>query len=263
LNLPVPDDCLGFRDLLYYAANYTPSVSAPQRLAQVVSVSGVDEVTVEAASVARAGETISASLRVNGVGDIQGLSAQLDWDRAVVTPVSVAAGDLITSQNGVVFSAEAGNVDAALLGTRTAGDGMRGSGVVATVTFRVLAAGNPAIKLAKAEATDAATRSINLRVAGVATVVAESGLFAARPNPFGSSTSMVFGMAQRGHGELAIYSVDGRRVTTLARGTFEPGMHSASWNGTDERGMRVKAGVYYARFTTGTAQYTKTIIFVK
>lgn len=73
------------------------------------------------------------TLRAKCAGDLQGLSAQLDRDRAVAESLAVEAGTPTTSQDGVAFSARPGNVDAALL---RAGRGVVGEGVLATVTSR-------------------------------------------------------------------------------------------------------------------------------
>ena len=47
--------------------------------------------------------------------------------------------------------------------------------------------------------------------------------------------------------EVAIHDLAGRRVRTLFVGTIGPGERRFAWNGADERGAAVGAGVYFVR----------------
>jgi hypothetical protein len=70
----------------------------------------------------------------------------------------------------------------------------------------------------------------------------------ALPNPFNPSTSLSFGVAEAGRGELAIFDSRGRLVRTLWRvERAEPGFYHQTWDGRDDRGARVASGVYHAR----------------
>ena len=60
--------------------------------------------------------------------------------------------------------------------------------------------------------------------------------------------------------ELAIYSVDGRRVRTLARGPLAAGSYHFTWSGDDDDHRPVAPGVYYARLTAGTARFTYELV---
>jgi len=83
------------------------------------------------------------------------------------------------------------------------------------------------------------------------------------PNPAFGATSLRYSVAARGTVELAVYSIDGRRVKTLARGVAETGRYSIKWDGTDERGTRLGAGVYYARLKTAGLERTRLITLVR
>ncbi len=63
--------------------------------------------------------------------------------------------------------------------------------------------------------------------------------------------------------ELAIYSVDGRRVKLLANGAHEPSLFRLSWNGTDDSGPSVSPGMYCARLMTPEGHFTRTLVMVK
>jgi hypothetical protein len=74
--------------------------------------------------------------------------------------------------------------------------------------------------------------------------------YAPGPNPMRERTSLGFDLPSRAPVELAIYDLGGRRVAKLASGTLEPNRYRLSWNARDDRGARVPAGLYFARFKT-------------
>ncbi|MEN8007066.1 MAG: serine hydrolase [Candidatus Krumholzibacteriota bacterium] len=71
------------------------------------------------------------------------------------------------------------------------------------------------------------------------------------PNPFNPSTRLVFSLERPQRVTLAVYDTAGRRVAVLADGQFQPGSHEEMWNGRDETGRLVPAGVYFARLKAG------------
>ncbi len=245
---PTTDNAIDFEDLILFAINFG-TVSAPGEIEEGSgpSARGADELRVATEGLVAVGGTVAARIALLGSGRIQGLSIRLSWNAAVVEPVGLVAGRL-AREGGIVLSPAAGTVDAALLGVRESG--MAGEVDLATVSFRVIAAGDPRIAIAGAVARDARNREIGLdAIAG--TMEARpvlTTLSPAAPNPFTRGTMLAFALATAGRVELAIYSVDGRRVKSLLRGTREAGFHSEAWDGTDDSGRRATAGVYYALF---------------
>jgi len=67
------------------------------------------------------------------------------------------------------------------------------------------------------------------------------------PNPFGAETTLTFELPQTTDVTLAIYSVDGRLVTTLVRGQVGPGAVEVRWDGSDEQGRNVGSGLYFVK----------------
>ena len=208
------------------------------------------------------GAPVTVTLRLQGSGALLALSTKLAWDAAVVEPVSHVAGEWLTNQGGVAFSAKPGMVDAAVL----RGQGMSGEGVLATVSFKVLSAGDPKIRLTAVDGRNAGNEQVvvsqseRLVAPKVPTV---TQLAFAQPNPFRGSATLAFSLAQRGAVELAIYSVDGRRVRTLVSEVREPGEYRQTWDGRDDQGSAASAGVYYARLATGKSHYTRSIVYLK
>jgi len=145
-------------------------------------------------------------------------------------------------------------VDAALLG---ANRGFMGEGVLATVTFRALANGAPAVTLAKLDARDATNQPLALAGVKPASPVATS--FARpMPNPFRGTTVLSYALAKGGAVELAVYGVDGRQVAVLASGVQAAGSYRLTWDGAGAR-----PGLYYARLTTPEGRFTRTLVLTK
>jgi len=83
------------------------------------------------------------------------------------------------------------------------------------------------------------------------------------PNPFNPTTTIVFALPQATEAELAVYTIDGRRVTTLVNEPLTAGQHQVSWNGCDSDGRKVASGAYFYRLTTGDNQLVKRMVLIK
>jgi PA domain-containing protein/flagellar hook capping protein FlgD len=80
-------------------------------------------------------------------------------------------------------------------------------------------------------------------VGGGAPVVA----LTSSPNPFGPSTAISFTLSAAGQAELGVFAVDGRRVRRLQSQPLAAGPHRVVWDGLDDAGAQVPAGVYLFR----------------
>jgi hypothetical protein len=84
------------------------------------------------------------------------------------------------------------------------------------------------------------------------------------PNPFNPATMIDFTVAVRGHVELAIYDVAGRRIRVLVSGVRSPGLvHHARWNGRDDGGRIVASGVYFYRLRADGFTQTHKMVLLK
>ena len=83
------------------------------------------------------------------------------------------------------------------------------------------------------------------------------------PNPFKHAATLVFTLAAEGRAELAIYSVDGRKVKTLASGPRPAGSYRLAWDGTDDGGRRVSPGLFFARLITPQGRLNRTLVMLR
>ena len=85
----------------------------------------------------------------------------------------------------------------------------------------------------------------------------------AYPNPFNPSTNIDFKIAKDNYVRLVIYNTLGQEVKTLINGELKSGSYSATWNGKDDLGNEVPAGIYLYRLESGTFNETKKMILMK
>ena len=74
-------------------------------------------------------------------------------------------------------------------------------------------------------------------------------LLPVRPNPVVGRALLGFDLARPGAVALELYDVNGRRVKSIVRGPLDPGRYTFEWNGSDDRGAPLPAGVYVVRFS--------------
>jgi hypothetical protein len=77
------------------------------------------------------------------------------------------------------------------------------------------------------------------------------------PNPFRLTTTIRYGLPAETPVRLEVYSPAGQRVATLVDEFEGAGYHSVNWDGKDDGGRELVAGVYFFRFDAGTYQTTK------
>lgn len=77
------------------------------------------------------------------------------------------------------------------------------------------------------------------------------------PNPSAASTTIAFGLPLPGTITLDVFDPRGRLVRRLAAGRHDAGVHRTLWDGRDENGARVRAGVYFYRLITPDGRFEK------
>jgi hypothetical protein len=78
------------------------------------------------------------------------------------------------------------------------------------------------------------------------------------PNPFNAQTKIAYSLTKRGEVSIDIFDILGRKITQLAEGSQEPGIHEIIWGATD-----IPTGIYFYRLTAGDYQETKRMLLLK
>ena len=271
---PVPDHQIDFEDLVIFSINYGTVASPPESRPSLARASAVkatrgkaaasaiaDRFTVSGPSHVEAGTEFTDTLSIVSGGGTHAFSARLAWDAAVVEPIATQSLGFIEAQRGIVLSARPGTVDAALLGT--ASSGISGQGDVATVRFRALRSGAPGIAVAGVDARDLANQPILQATTAATPAPTRTLLLAPAPNPAPGAATVSYALARAGAVRLFVYDIAGRRVRTLVSGVKEAGAYRTSWNGRDEGGRGVAAGVYYVVLDADGVHMTERLVLLR
>ncbi|HEY3293921.1 MAG TPA: T9SS type A sorting domain-containing protein [bacterium] len=91
-----------------------------------------------------------------------------------------------------------------------------------------------------------------------AVVPADAELSSVYPNPFNNSATITFRVATAERIELTLYDLLGRQVAVLAQGSFSPGEHRLTLDGS-----RFSSGAYYVHLNSAHTSATKAVILLK
>ena len=83
------------------------------------------------------------------------------------------------------------------------------------------------------------------------------------PNPFNPSTTIHFSLPKSDSVRLTLFDVSGKQHRTLLNERLAAGSHSVQWNGLDQSGNDVPAGLYFYRLETDGFSETKKMLLVK
>ncbi len=83
------------------------------------------------------------------------------------------------------------------------------------------------------------------------------------PNPFARELSISYQIATRGNLSLRVYDALGRKVCGLVDGVSEPGYYAVRWDGCDDLGRKVPAGVYFVRFDADHYQKVEKTVLLR
>jgi len=83
------------------------------------------------------------------------------------------------------------------------------------------------------------------------------------PNPFNPSTNISYSILNREYVNIGIFDVNGSKVIDLFNGYESAGTYSIDWNGKNEKGIQVSAGVYLYSIEAGEFRQTKKMILLK
>ena len=87
-------------------------------------------------------------------------------------------------------------------------------------------------------------------------------LFPNYPNPFNPSTTIPYQLGVTGHVRLVVYNVLGQPIRTLVDQPQPAGLHTVQWNGSDDQGDGVAAGLYVIRMETAQFLQSKKAVLL-
>lgn len=88
-------------------------------------------------------------------------------------------------------------------------------------------------------------------------------LFENFPNPFNPSTTVRFALDEVRHTDLSIFNLQGQHVRTLTHAYLERGEYSVVWDGRNESGQDVNAGLYICRLSTSSGSQSLKMLLLE
>ncbi|MCI0495669.1 carboxypeptidase regulatory-like domain-containing protein [candidate division KSB1 bacterium] len=83
------------------------------------------------------------------------------------------------------------------------------------------------------------------------------------PNPFNPSTTIRYALPTASHVTLKVFNLRGELVKTLVDGNRAANRYQVVWNGENESGAKVAAGIYLYQLKTDNHSQIKRMIFIK
>ena len=83
------------------------------------------------------------------------------------------------------------------------------------------------------------------------------------PNPVRANASIAFELPRDAAVELSAYDVAGRRVATLASGTWTAGRHAVSWSPSAGSGTRLASGVYLVKLEADGVESVRRVVVTR
>ncbi|MFA4959929.1 MAG: T9SS type A sorting domain-containing protein, partial [Candidatus Cloacimonas sp.] len=83
------------------------------------------------------------------------------------------------------------------------------------------------------------------------------------PNPFNTVTYLSFESTKDCLAEINIYNLKGQMVRSWKELSLKQGTCNLSWDGKDNKGLSVPAGVYIWKVQSGTQTLSRKMLFLK
>ncbi len=83
------------------------------------------------------------------------------------------------------------------------------------------------------------------------------------PNPFIKAVGIKYSLPDQRHVKITVYDISGKLVKTLVDAKAQAGHYDVAWNGTDERGRKVSAGVYFTHVVLGDSRTVRKTVLVR
>jgi flagellar hook assembly protein FlgD len=81
------------------------------------------------------------------------------------------------------------------------------------------------------------------------------------PNPFSHATSIAYALPKGTTVRIEVLDASGRRVRTVVNGEVGPGEQTATWDGKNDAGKAMAAGVYFAQLRAdGTTRKARLVL---
>ena len=100
-------------------------------------------------------------------------------------------------------------------------------------------------------------------VIGDGTIPMKFAVSANYPNPFNPSTRFTISIPDRSNVSTSVFDLKGRRIATLLNSELDTGVYDLTWQGKNDIGSQVSAGIYILRVDAGKYNHNQKMIYIK
>lgn len=216
------------------------------------------------------------------INSLMGYNITVDFDYAHLRVLKVEQGALAENSGFNTFFRwmnPAYACDSVFVNGSILGNTVDGPGTLFTITFRAINVGTTTVGIRRSDLRNGFNESLahSRRDAVVIidyptdadTPALRSEMLVNYPNPFNPSTTLALRLSDDGvltmerDVTLEIYAVSGHKVRTLFAGALPAGNIEVPWDGKDDGGTAVAAGVYFAVARTATCTLKRKIVLVR
>jgi PKD repeat protein len=225
------------------------------------------------------GDEFNVLVKFDNADNLEGYFLKLHYDPHAIQIVSSSDGSFLKSNstgNPALFISKTqrdgipeGNV---ILSSCITNDnyGVSGSGVVATLRFRLLQNSPSVISVQELNVIDNRGKFNNLsnREFNIRSIPNRTLLMPNYPNPFNPETWVPFELSEASDVKISIYNSVGQLVRTLNLGYKQSGFYTgknnaAYWDGKNEAGEQVSSGIYFYNMKCGDFMATRKMIVLR
>ena len=226
------------------------SLQSPGRLTLVIKGEG------------NPGENILIDVVGENVNNLFGISFEVLYDTQKLDAVEVTPGKLL-GDDIIFFPQIEDSIGRVSIGiSRKAGQGgVSGTGSIAEIKMFIDSTAQMGqsipIQLTNIQANDPEGNTIEFQQFNTSVVVSVQRfhstqvvsyrLYSNYPNPFNPETTIPYSIKEKAFVEVDILDIQGRLITTLVQANQLPGTYQIVWNGRDNSGRRLPAGIYLYR----------------
>ena len=98
---------------------------------------------------------------------------------------------------------------------------------------------------------------------GDGTIPMKFSVSANYPNPFNPSTRFTISIPDRSNVHTSVFDLKGRRIATLLNSELDTGVYDLTWQGKNDIGSQVSAGIYILRVDAGKYHHNQKMIYIK
>ncbi len=259
------DDLIWLEDFSIFGAQFGTVRGAAKRVP--VAYDGANNGVQLASDAARNGSILNYDLLVSGAPALSGYVMTVRYDpTALRLDGSFGDNGVMDSPLYLTKKVKEGELLVACV-TKGGVPVVNADGLVSSIRFEIVGSiERSSVKVESAELVDGQSK-LNMveKLANTELTFLPSQFALSQnyPNPFNMETMLSYDVAKDANVSLVVYNILGQEVRTLVNEAKVAGTYTLRWDGRDNVGRDVAAGVYFYRLNAGSHEFIKKMVLLK